>query len=444
MVEVEAPAGPEEVAALLRRVFGVQTVALATLRPFRQAEDLLRDGLELFRPAVLGKKFAVRVRRGEEASRQDFRSPDIERQLGALLFPHAAGVDLKKPEVETRIELHRGLACYSAVRQAGEGGLPIGTEGRALVLFSGGYDSAVAAFQLWRRGLRLDFFLANLGDRDHLARVAAVAKRLVDRWCFGDSPRLHVVDLRPWVAELEASCPPALWQVLLKRAMVRLAGQIARRHRLQALATGEVLGQVSSQTLANLAVIEKASELPVLRPLLTLAKEAILAEARRLGTAEASAQIPELCGLGARAPSTHAHLPEVLQAEALLGGEWLERLLGERERFDIRTFPEMPPASQPLTLETAPPDAQIYDLRARRTPPIERAQALPFAAAWQLIADGRLPGADPRPVVLVCELGLRSAYLAEQLRAKGHPAFSLRATLEDPLLRAATSPAWLG
>jgi thiamine biosynthesis protein ThiI len=439
----------EDPAAIVARVFGIQYVAAAVARPFAGIDDLLRDGLELFREPIRGKTFAVRLRRGEAATSIPFQSPELERRLGALLAPFAAGVDLETPEVEARIELHDDHAYYYARRVEGVGGLPVGTAGRALLLFSGGFDSAVAAYLLLRRGLRLEYLLANLGHRDHLEQVARVAEVVVKAWSHGDRPKLHVVDFRPWDAEIEARTPPPLWQVLLKRGMVRAGAIVARRRRLEALASGESLGQVSSQTLRNLATIERASDLLLLRPLLTFGKDEIVALARRVGTAQLSARVPELCGLDASAPATHARVPEVAEAEALLDPALLEELVDAREIFDLRALPEAGTwtSAGDLELDEPLPGAHLLDLRASRQPPLPNASALPWREAWQAILGGHLPVAgDVTPWILVCERGWRSAWLAELLRIRGHQAHSLRGGAagwlrrQDPLLRATLSP----
>lgn len=432
-----------------RRAFGVAWVARAEVRSYSTLDDLLAQGAELFAPRVAGRTFAVRARRGEKAAALPFAMSEVERQLGALLLPGARGVDLEAPEFEARLELGPDEVYFFADRVAGEGGLPLGTEGRALALVSGGYDSVVAAWLLLRRGVRLDFFLAALGGRPHRDAVAALLRRLAHDWAGGIRPRLWVADFRPLVAELELEAPAPLRQLLLKRQMVRAAAALAGRRQIAALATGEALGQVSSQTLPNLALVERAAGLPVLRPLLCAEKDEILALARRIGSHEASSRIPEHCFLGVKNPATAADPAAVEKAEARLDPAIFAGVLQLAEKTDLLGEPEDAAAPAAAEVDLPPPGVPLLDLRSPAAFAAwhpEGASSLPYPAALAALASGVFP---PLPAVaLLCEIGYKSAHLAELLAARGIAATSLRGgagplreKLEDPLLAAALSPA---
>ena len=301
-----------EAGRIAARVFGVKAVAAMQKRPWCTKDDLLDQGAEIFAPDVEGRTFAVRVHRGEHATRIPFTSPEVERELGARLFGQAAGVDLKSPEVEAHIELRGDEAYFYARPEPGEGGLPIGTEGRALALVSGGFDSPVAAWAVMRRGVRVDFLFCNLGGDDHLAEVVRVMKQIADHWSYGTRPKLIVADMRPVAAELRDKVDARYGQVVLKRQMLRLATGVALSLGARALVTGEAIGQVSSQTLTNLAVTDGATPMTVLRPLVAWNKEEIFAFARRIGTYESSSRVAEYCGLDASVgPVTEAKKAKV-------------------------------------------------------------------------------------------------------------------------------------
>ncbi len=149
IVELAHPRG----VSALARVFGIQSVSVAVRRPGRTLDEVVAGGVEVFGETVRGKRFGVRARMIGKPKDLGFGSRDIQIALGERLRATALRVDLDDPEVLASVEVHEGRAYYFTETVAGEGGLPLGTEGRALALVSGGFDSAVAAWQLMRRGL---------------------------------------------------------------------------------------------------------------------------------------------------------------------------------------------------------------------------------------------------------------------------------------------------
>jgi thiamine biosynthesis protein ThiI len=191
-------------ASVLTRIFGIQSISLVERRPADNLERLVDAGEELFADRVAGKRFAVRARRVGERSKIALLPKDIERELGARLLADSAGVDLDNPEETVSIELIGGDAYFFPERIACHGGLPIGASGHAITLISGGFDSAVAAWQLLKRGVRIDYAFCNLGGETHQQGVLRVAKVLADRWSYGDQPRLHAIDFGALTEELRA------------------------------------------------------------------------------------------------------------------------------------------------------------------------------------------------------------------------------------------------
>jgi thiamine biosynthesis protein ThiI len=417
------PAGPRSEPGLeaLTRVFGLQSVSPAERRPLTALADVVRAGEELFRESVRGRRFAVRARRVGGRERIALRPSDVERELGAALLPISAGVDLTRPEFTARLELFERETCFFSERLPAPGGLPLGVEGRAVALLSGGFDSAVAAWQLLRRGVSLDYVFCNLGGRSHLHGVLRVAKLLADQWSYGERPRLHALDFEGLAAELRGHVERRYWQVVLKRLMLRAAELVADARGAAALATGDAVGQVSSQTLQNLAVISRAAERPILRPLVGSNKDEILALARRIGSFELSKVVGEYCAMVPSRPATAAKLEDVLAEEAHLDPARLRACVAERRVFDLRGLGPEELALPGLDLERIPEGAIAIDLRSRaefeswHAPGalhLEFAQAL---RAW--------PSFDrAQRYVLYCEIGLKSAHLAERMREQGFEA----------------------
>jgi len=426
----ELPPGADP--SFLSRVFGVQSVSLVERRPAGSLAAVVDAGVELFRDRVEGRRFAVRARRVGDRGQARIRGGEVDRQLGAALLPFAAGVDLDHPEITVHCEIHEGEAYFFPERLAGPGGLPLGVEGRAIALISGGFDSAVAAWQLQRRGVALDYVFCNLGGSSHLRGTLRVAKVLGDRWSYGIQPRFHAIDFAPLAADLQAKALPRYWQVLLKRLMLRAADLVADERRAPALVTGEALGQVSSQTLQNLAVISPASRRTILRPLVGLNKDEIIALAERIGTAELSKVVREYCDLAPRRPATAASLRAVDGEEAKLDLSLVERAVAQRDVHDLRDL-DVDKLDRPeIQIDRLPEGATLIDLRTARE---YRGWHHPDALhlEWNRALEA-FPSFDRgKTYVLTCEFGLKSAHLAELMRIEGFDAFHLRGGI--PALR---------
>jgi thiamine biosynthesis protein ThiI len=421
LIEIPQPG----VLPALARVFGVQSLSLVERRVPAQMPELLAAGVECFRERVRGKRFAVRARRVGDRAKIPISAHGVELELGTALLPFAARVDLGDPEVTVGVELMEREAYLFSERTPGHGGLPLGVEGRAVALLSGGFDSAVAAWHLPKRGVALDYVFCNLGGRTHLQGVLRVAGILAGRWSYGDRPSLHVVDFAPIAAELQARTARRFWQVLLKRLLLRAAERIALTGRAVAIVTGDAVGQVSSQTLQNLAVISRATAQPILRPLVGFNKEEIIALAKRIGTFELSKVVGEYCDLAARRPATSAALPAVEAEEARLDPALLERAVAERETYDLRELDESQLGFPELEIDRIPEDAIVLDLSPREAWQRwhwEGALRLDFSQAIQAY-----PSFDPlRRYVIYCEFGLQSAFLAERMRKAGFQVFHVR------------------
>lgn len=405
----------------LGRCFGVQSVALAEVTRVERLEEVVGLGVHRFRTQVAGKRFAVRARRVGGKARTPLSANAVERELGEALRPFAARVDLSHPEVCVRLELHGQRQLWIEREVAGPGGFPLGVGGHAVALLSGGFDSAVAAWQVLRRGVDLDFVFCNLGGGAHLLGTLAVARTLADRWCHGARPRLHAVDFEPIAREIRAKIEPRYWQVVLKRQMLRAAERVARERGGEAIVTGEALGQVSSQTLTNLGTISRDTELPVLRPLVGSNKDEIVRTAETIGTAELSAAIAEYCAMVPSKPATAARPEIVADQERTLDDAVLERALEARERFDLRGLRQTAHEDRSLAAEKIPPSAAVIDLRSKAAfagwhyPGALRLDFDRALVAYRAFERGR-------PYVLYCEIGLKSAHLAECMRREGFDA----------------------
>lgn len=428
---------------ILPRVFGLQSVSLVERRSWESLDDIVRLGVEAFGEGIRGRTFAVRASRRGGREKLPFDSMAVERALGAALLQRSpdARVNLREPEVTAHVELEPGQAHLFHDKHRGQGGLPIGVEGRALSLVSGGFDSAVASWLMLKRGVQLDYLFCNLGGASHRLGVLKVMKVIADRWSYGYKPRLYEIDLQPLLKELQEKNHPRNWQIVLKRLMLRAGERLARRNRSLGLITGEAMGQVSSQTLQNLAVISQAvsPSLPVLRPLVGFNKEEILAVARRIGVYDLAAAVGEYCDLVPRKPATRAVLSEVLRGEAAMELEPLFGQVKARTAWDLRGLTEADLGPTGLEVDAVPADATVLDLRPRAA-----WQTWQYPGSLQMDFQHALeayPSFDrERPYVLVCEVGLKSAHLAERMQEAGFRAWNFRGGLKE-LMAYASRPA---
>ncbi|MEM2246104.1 MAG: tRNA uracil 4-sulfurtransferase ThiI [Thermofilum sp.] len=411
-----------EAVPLLRRVFGIWSLSPAVEVEYSTLEELLSISEEVFREAVRGKTFAVRARRiGVSA----FTSRDIEREVGSRLLRYSAGVDLEKPEVTAYIEVRgRRAYLYTEVVQA-YGGLPVGSEGRVLALISGGFDSAVAAWYMLKRGAEVHYLFCNMGGELAKLYAARVAKVMADNWSYGYSPKLYVADFRPLLADLARKVDHRVLGVVLKRFMYRAAELIAREIGAHAIVTGESLGQVSSQTLVNLHAIDRAVAMPVLRPLIGFDKEEIIRLAREIGVYEEASLVREICGAYSYQPRTACSLEEVLVEESKVGSRHLESILGSMEVLNLRDLSWDDLAIPNVDIDSLPRGSVVLDVR-----PTEKYSAWHIPGSINVDAErvvelAQRMGRD-RTYVVVCDEGGLSREIAHNLRLLGFTAYSLR------------------
>jgi thiamine biosynthesis protein ThiI len=405
----------------LSRVFGISSYSVLDGVCEAELDLIVRTAEELYRDAVRGRSFAVRSRR---SGSHEFRSMDVAVRLGSALNAEAT-VDLDDPDVEVHVEVRGSKAYLFSSRSKGAGGLPLGMEGRAISLLSGGFDSAVSSWMMLRRGVALDYLFCNLGGEAHRRMVLEVAKLLADRWSYGTRPRVHVVDFEPVVAELRRVVRPALLQVALKRQMYRAAERIAGRRQADAIITGEAVGQVSSQTLANLRTIDQVSRMPVLRPLVGMDKEEIIALSRSIGTYSLSARVREHCAITEERPAT-ATRPRILdEAETGLDPGLLKRVVDDAEVVNIRELDLAELAGRSLFVTEVVEGAVKVDMR-----PDDARELAPWpgsvARSYQDLARNFREFSDAETVVLVCAQGLLSAQIAERMQEAGIEAYSFR------------------
>jgi thiamine biosynthesis protein ThiI len=325
---------PSEVSERISRVFGIANFSYANSTPldYARSDDGRSDrtgptgDLDAIASAILADlgdrtctSFRVSARRADK--RFPMTSPQIEREVGGRI-KEARGwtVNLDDPELVIHVELLTNQAFYFFGKERGAGGLPTGTAGRVVSLLSGGIDSPVASHRMMKRGCTVTF--VHFHSYPILSRASQEKVRelvtLLTRW--QQRSRVYLVPFGEIQQQVVLAVPGPMRVVVYRRLMMRIAEAIARARGAQALVTGDVVGQVASQTLENLVVVGAVATMPIFRPLIGMDKDEITAEAIRLGTYPISI-VPDqdCCTLFTpRNPLTRARLDEVEAAEQAL------------------------------------------------------------------------------------------------------------------------------
>lgn len=286
------------------------------------------------------------------ARRSNTDYPIDSMQLNQLVGAHLCAfapdkkVKMKDPDVKVHVEIIQGSAYVFSRSDRGIGGLPVGSAGKVVSLMSGGIDSPVATWKLMKRGaviVGVHFSGAPVTDDASEYIVDDIAHALAPAGGIG---RMYTVPFGKYQKAIASECPPPLRIVLYRRLMFRVAQGIARIERAKALVTGESLGQVASQTLENIAAVNAAVDIPVLRPLIGSDKLEIIDVAKRIGTFEISSRPADDCCtlFMPRSPETHARIVDCERAEQDVPIDaWVEEILSNLEYRDYSCPAYKPP-----------------------------------------------------------------------------------------------------
>lgn len=340
LLELAGENAAQEVSERVRRVFGVANCCSA-LRCDLDLEALKDTAAK----ALAGRPFQTfRVTARRAYKTFPLTSPQLNEILGTFVlerFP--ARVDLKNPELTLFVDILPKEAFIYLEKVPGPGGLPVGVAGRVIALLSGGIDSPVAAYRMMRRGCQVSFVHfhgAPFLDRRTQEKTREIVK-LLTRYQY--TSRLYLVPFGEVQQEVVVNTPAPYRVLLYRRLMARIAEHLASLEGAKALVTGESLGQVASQTLENLTVIEEAVKLPLFRPLIGMDKEEITEQAKEIGTYEISIQPDQDCCtlFVPRHPATRATMDDIGRAEMTLDLDRLVKAGAERADLEAFTSPEI-------------------------------------------------------------------------------------------------------
>ncbi len=374
----------EEFAEKIRKVFGV-----SYLSPFISVRTDINEIKKAVVNLLKDFKGTFKIDTSRAWKEFEYNSLEINRIVGEeVVRKLGLKVDLENPERTVFIEVHKDRTYIFIEKIRGPGGLPLGCQGRGIMLFSGGIDSPVASYLIGRRGLDLDFLFLNLGGPFFEGYVYKVYEKMRE---YFPRSKFLVIDID--VNKL-FSVKEGYRQMVLKVLMYKIAERLCIERNYDVIITGESLGQVSTQTLHNLKILDSIIEVPVLRPLIGFNKEEIVRISREIGTYEISSKIPELCQIEKRT-KVYPKKEDVLKEFENLGIKIDDILKKVRsgQRIDIKDFEFVPTEK----------DLIVVDVKDYPTYKFEKG----------------------RKYLLVCPRGTTALVLARELREEGIEAYAL-------------------
>ena len=321
----------DEAVEALQRVFGIVGISPVMIFPDQGLEQTKKDVLEYMQaryPDFSGT-FKVFTRRAKKS--YPVPSMEVSAELGGVILDHfpGASVDVHTPELTLSVEIREKIYVYSETLP-GPGGMPVGTNGKAMLLLSGGIDSPVAGYMIAKRGVKIDavYFHAPPYTSERAKQKVVDLAKLVAR--YSGPIRLHVVNFTDIQLYIYDQCPHEELTIIMRRYMMRIAEHFAKESGCLGLITGESIGQVASQTLQSLAATNEVCTIPVYRPVIGFDKQEIVEISRKINTFETSIQPFEDCCtiFVAKHPVTKPNLNVIHRSEKKLD-EKIDQLMKE-------------------------------------------------------------------------------------------------------------------
>ena len=408
----------------LSRIPGIHSFLEVKEFNFEKFEDIFEVAGPIYGPLLEGKTFALRVRRRGNHS---FTSQEAERMIGGMFKAHYPnnGVSLNNPDITINLEIEQDKAFVITNKYQGLGGYPVGSQGAALTLISGGFDSGVSTYKAIHRGMKVHYIFFNMGGTAHEIGVKQESYFIWDRFASSHKVKFITIPFEKIVGQILERTHHGVRGVILKRMMVRVASKVASRLNAEALITGEAVGQVSSQTLTNLNHIDNVSECIVLRPLAMEDKQDIVDKAWEIGTAGFAESMPEYCGVISDHPNVCPSRSFVEEEEAKMDANLVEDAIERASHLDIKAIPENTSKLE-VEVETvselnfgdvildvrSPDDALKAPLKDDTHTVIE----LPF---YKVASEfDKLD--EIKTYALYCDQGVMSFMQARELKEKGH------------------------
>ncbi|MGN1393558.1 MAG: tRNA uracil 4-sulfurtransferase ThiI [Succinivibrionaceae bacterium] len=335
-MEVVKPSS--EIIELLCHIPGIQTIFEVEEYGYTTLHDIYEQTAKVYGEKIKDKTFCVRVKR---KGNQEFTSIDVEKYVGGGLNQNfeSKGVKLKNPDLTILVEIDFDKIYLVTGSYDGLGGYPLSTQEDVLSLISGGFDSGVSTYSFIKRGCRVHYLFFNMGGNTHEIGVKQESYYIWDKFSSSHKVKFITVPFEEMVGEILTKTDHSVRGVILKRMMMRVASIISKKLGVEAIVTGESVGQVSSQTLTNLSVIDRVSDTLILRPLIVSDKQDIIDKAREIGTIHFAESMPEYCGVISDRPTVKADVNFVEEQESLMDLSLIEKVAENAKWMDIRDIP---------------------------------------------------------------------------------------------------------
>ena len=408
----------------LSRIPGIHSFLEVKEFSFEKFEDIFAVAGPIYGPLLENKTFAVRIRR---RGNHTFKSQEAERFIGGMFKAHYPnnGVQLNDPQVTINLEIEQDKAFVITNKYQGLGGYPVGSQGSALTLISGGFDSGVSTYKAIHRGMKVHYIFFNMGGTAHEIGVKQESYFIWDRFASSHKVKFITIPFEKIVGQILERTHHGVRGVILKRMMMRVASKVASRVNAEALVTGESVGQVSSQTLTNLNHIDSVSECLVLRPLVMEDKQDIVDKAWEIGTAGFAESMPEYCGVISDHPNVCPTRSFVEEEEAKMDKDLVEDALSRATHLDIKAIPEN---TNKLAVEVETVNSLNYgdvilDVRsiddALKAPLVDENHEVIQLPFYKVASEfGNLD--DLKTYALYCDQGVMSLMQARELKERGH------------------------
>lgn len=420
-----------QVSLILMKIPGIHHILLVHNSVIVSLEDIYYQIISISSIQLSGKTFCIRIKR---QGKHIFSSQEIARYLGNKLCHNIDNirVNLTNPDETIHLEIKDNNLFIVIKRYQGLGGLPIGTQQHAVSLVSGGFDSAIASYMLIRRGCQVHYCFFNFIDNNIVTsnniEVYKMVYYLWNQFACSHNVKFVSINFLEIIQEIFSKIKKNYIGIILKRMMIRAAASVADNLKIKALVTGEVLGQVSSQTLENLTLINSAisSKYIIFRPLIAYDKELIIKLSRKIGTEIFSRTMPEYCGMITKKSTAKANKKCVELEESYIDFTILNKAISQAHIMDVHDIPNFTMCQYSFSIETTTKlsaEDVILDIRSKHEQvdqPLQiskntQIQNIPF---YKLI--DQFPKLNQnKTYLLYCKQGIMSRLQAIHLYQKG-------------------------